>query len=252
MSEPNAARAWTRCAPRRRTCGPSRVKRFYKTAEVAEESGRFVLSLDGRRARTPGRNPLSAASRALMLQGCGRMGAAARDDRAGRHAADAAPQLGDRRRRAYDGRNARRYRALRRLGPPLLPRRGAGHAGRAPGARLRSGPALGRGDARRALQCRRPGSCMSRSRRRRSRRSRAALDGLRRSRCARRAQRDDDADRLRPAGARCGARIYRLSKPRGGPRMSTRTFRPSAGAPIRRPRRGRRRAGANSRPRERY
>jgi chaperone required for assembly of F1-ATPase len=44
------------------------VKRFYKTAEVSEEGGRFVLSLDGRHARTPGRNPLAAQSRALMLE----------------------------------------------------------------------------------------------------------------------------------------------------------------------------------------
>ena len=44
------------------------VRRFYKTAEVTEEGGRFVLSLDGRRARTPGRNPLAAQSRALMLK----------------------------------------------------------------------------------------------------------------------------------------------------------------------------------------
>jgi chaperone required for assembly of F1-ATPase len=47
---------------------PQPVRRFYKTAKVMEEDGRFALSLDGRRARTPGRNPLSAMSRALMLE----------------------------------------------------------------------------------------------------------------------------------------------------------------------------------------
>jgi chaperone required for assembly of F1-ATPase len=47
---------------------PQAVKRFYKTADVEEEGGRFVLSLDGRRARTPGRNLLAAQSRALMLE----------------------------------------------------------------------------------------------------------------------------------------------------------------------------------------
>ena len=46
---------------------PQPVRRFYKHAEVTREDGRFVLSLDGRRARTPGRNPLAHASRALML-----------------------------------------------------------------------------------------------------------------------------------------------------------------------------------------
>jgi chaperone required for assembly of F1-ATPase len=47
---------------------PQPVRRFYKAAEVEEEGGRFVLSLDGRRARTPGRNPLAAQSPALMLK----------------------------------------------------------------------------------------------------------------------------------------------------------------------------------------
>jgi chaperone required for assembly of F1-ATPase len=47
---------------------PQAVRRFYNAAEVTEEGGRFVLSLDGRRARTPGRNPLAAQSRALMLK----------------------------------------------------------------------------------------------------------------------------------------------------------------------------------------
>jgi chaperone required for assembly of F1-ATPase len=47
---------------------PQPVRRFYKTVEVTEEDGRFVLSLDGRRARTLGRNPLSATSRPLMLK----------------------------------------------------------------------------------------------------------------------------------------------------------------------------------------
>ncbi len=47
---------------------PQALRRFYKTAEVSEEDGRFVLSLDGRRARTPGRDRLAHASRALMAE----------------------------------------------------------------------------------------------------------------------------------------------------------------------------------------
>ena len=47
---------------------PDPVRRFYKTAEVRQEDGRFVLSLDGRWARTPGRNPLAHANRALMAR----------------------------------------------------------------------------------------------------------------------------------------------------------------------------------------
>ena len=102
---------------------PAAVRRFYKTANVREaEGGGFALMLDGRAARTPGRNRLAAASRPLMRARRRGMGAAGRDDRSGRHAADAAPQFRDRRRRADDGRDAGGDRRLRRLGPPLLPR----------------------------------------------------------------------------------------------------------------------------------
>ena len=45
------------------------VKRFYRAVEVREvEDGRHALTLDGRVARTPGRNALSATSRALMAR----------------------------------------------------------------------------------------------------------------------------------------------------------------------------------------
>ena len=48
---------------------PAAIKRFYKTVEVREAAdGRYALTLDGRGARTPGRNPLAAKSRALMLK----------------------------------------------------------------------------------------------------------------------------------------------------------------------------------------
>jgi chaperone required for assembly of F1-ATPase len=46
---------------------PPPVGRFYKAVEVREADGRHALLLDGRGARTPGRNPLAAVSRALML-----------------------------------------------------------------------------------------------------------------------------------------------------------------------------------------
>jgi len=41
------------------------LKRFYKQASVAEESGGFALKLDGRAARTPGKAPLMAPRRAI-------------------------------------------------------------------------------------------------------------------------------------------------------------------------------------------
>ena len=46
---------------------PAPVKRFYDAVEVREADGLHALTLDGRRARTPGRNPLAAKSRAVML-----------------------------------------------------------------------------------------------------------------------------------------------------------------------------------------
>jgi chaperone required for assembly of F1-ATPase len=47
---------------------PPPVGRFYEAVEVREADGRHALLLDGRGARTPGRNPLSATSRPLMLR----------------------------------------------------------------------------------------------------------------------------------------------------------------------------------------
>jgi chaperone required for assembly of F1-ATPase len=47
---------------------PLPVRRFYKAVELGEADGRHALLLDGRRARTPGRNSVSAGSRALMLE----------------------------------------------------------------------------------------------------------------------------------------------------------------------------------------
>jgi chaperone required for assembly of F1-ATPase len=46
---------------------PAPVRRFYKAVEVGEADGGHLLLLDGRRARTPGRNAVAARSRALML-----------------------------------------------------------------------------------------------------------------------------------------------------------------------------------------
>ncbi len=44
---------------------PTLPKRFYKEASVEERNGAFQLVLDGRPARTPGRNPLAVPARAL-------------------------------------------------------------------------------------------------------------------------------------------------------------------------------------------
>ena len=47
---------------------PEPVRRFYRTVALREADGRHALTLDGRGARTPGRNPLAAASYPLMLR----------------------------------------------------------------------------------------------------------------------------------------------------------------------------------------
>ena len=41
------------------------IKRFYKEAGVVEAEGGWALALDGRSARTPGKNRLVAPSRAI-------------------------------------------------------------------------------------------------------------------------------------------------------------------------------------------
>jgi chaperone required for assembly of F1-ATPase len=45
---------------------PAPVRRFYKAVEVDEADGLHALTLDGRGARTPGRNRLASKSRAVM------------------------------------------------------------------------------------------------------------------------------------------------------------------------------------------
>jgi chaperone required for assembly of F1-ATPase len=42
------------------------IKRFYRAAEVQERDGAYTLALDGRLARSPGRNPLASGNRALL------------------------------------------------------------------------------------------------------------------------------------------------------------------------------------------
>jgi chaperone required for assembly of F1-ATPase len=44
---------------------PAPARRFYERAGIEERDGAFLLTLDGRPARTPGRNPLTVPTRAL-------------------------------------------------------------------------------------------------------------------------------------------------------------------------------------------
>ena len=249
MSEPSPDRSEGGKDPMRAAQAnmrPPPVGRFYKAVEVREADGRHALLLDGRGARTPGRNPLSATSQPLMLKVAEewerqhetivpadmpltRLLNSAIDGVAHTMAETRADIL------SYAGSDLLCYRAEE---PDTLVARQA-HAF---DPVLRWAAEVARG----ALQCDNwRDAC------------RAAARGaggdwrsarrVRRSRCAGGAQRDDDAD----ADRRCShSRSRAASFARSGVakrRMSTRTSRPSAGARMRRPWRGGRRAGASSR-----
>ena len=65
MSEPDAP-SWNESIKRAQIqMQAPRIKRFYKTAGVAEAEGGFALNLDGRTARTPAKRPLVVPTRAL-------------------------------------------------------------------------------------------------------------------------------------------------------------------------------------------
>ena len=132
------------------------VKRFYRTVEVREvEGGRHALTLDGRGARTPARNALSATSRALMLK------VAAEWERQRETIDPADMPLTRLLNAAIDGvaRTMAETRAeiLRYAGSDLLCYRAEAPdgAGGASGRSLRSDASLGGRDARRPAQGRR-------------------------------------------------------------------------------------------------
>jgi chaperone required for assembly of F1-ATPase len=49
-----------------RLSAPVRQKRFYQNATAAPEEGGFTLRLDGKRAMTPGRQPISIRDQASL------------------------------------------------------------------------------------------------------------------------------------------------------------------------------------------
>jgi chaperone required for assembly of F1-ATPase len=65
MSKPEHQAASNGSGPRLGNDRPALPKRFYKQAEAVGQEGGYVLTLDGRPARTPGRNPLAVPGRAL-------------------------------------------------------------------------------------------------------------------------------------------------------------------------------------------
>ncbi len=192
------------------------IKRFYKEAQVREaEGGGFELTLDGRPARTPGKNRLAAASRALM-------GLVAEEWARQGDTVDPADMPVTRLlNSAIDGvartMDETRAEIARYAGSDLalLPGGGARDAGGAPAPGFRSRSRLGGGNARRAVQ---PGG------RRRPCRAAAggACRGQRRARRGRRpggagcAQRHHEPHRLGAAGARGSARRARRRRGVGG------------------------------------
>ncbi len=174
------------------------------------------------------------------------METAGRNDRPGRHAVDPAPQRRGRRRRRDHGRDARRYPALRRFRPAVLPRRDAGGACRASGRGLRSNPRMGGGGSWRALR-RDGGRHARRAAAGGARRHRRGARFRRRSGGARGLERDDDPDRVHRSWRSAPRAAFSNPARRGRPRTSTRISRPSNGASTRKRGRGARRAGGNSR-----
>jgi chaperone required for assembly of F1-ATPase len=65
MPDPDTAQPKNPLETARRLTAPVRLKRFYRTAETPEEDGGFVLRLDGKRAMTPGKQPLAVPRRDL-------------------------------------------------------------------------------------------------------------------------------------------------------------------------------------------
>ena len=149
---------------------PPPVKRFYKTVEVRDEAdGGYALTLDGRGARTPGKNRSRRRAARSMRHGRG-MGAAGRDARPLGHAGDAARSI-PRSTASRTRMDETRAEIVRYAGSDLLCYRAEEPEALAERQRagLRSGARLGGRGARRAL---RPGG-----RRDRTSRSRAETIG---------------------------------------------------------------------------
>ena len=239
MSE---TRRRTRCARRGPTCGRATVRRFYRTVDVREVEGGGICA-DCSTVASPGR-PAATGSSSRAGRSC--RGSRKNGRRQGETIDPADMPITRLLNSAIDGvaRTMDETRAdiVRYAGSDLLCYRAdaPGGAGRAPAPRFRSDARLGGRDARRALQCSRPASSMSNSRRRRwprcARRSRRSTIRRRSRRLA--------SSRASPA-RRCSRWRWRtafLRLPRrGAPRMSTRTSRTSAGASTRRRGRGARR-----------
>ena len=230
---------------------PPALRRFYKSAEVvAAEGGGFALRLDGRGARTPGKRPLVAPTRAVaeliaaewaaqgetiepMSMPATRLANSAIDGVADALAETRAEIAG------YAAADLVCYRA--EAPEALVALQAEAYD-----------PVLAwaRDSARRAFR---------RDRRRRpcrpagggARRGARGGRGLRRSFRRRGAARDDEPDRLAAAGADDGRGRAERRKPRGAPPMSTRISRSADGARTTRRSAAAPRAGAISRRRRR-
>ena len=123
----------TRCAPRRRICGAPTLRRFYQRRRGRRRRRRLRCILDGRPARTPGKRPLVAPTRAIAES------IAAEWAAQGETIEPMSMPVTRLANSAIDGVAAtfaetqRRDRRIRRGRSCLLPRRGAGGARRAAG-----------------------------------------------------------------------------------------------------------------------
>ena len=183
---------------------PPALRRFYKRIEVvAADAGGFALSLDGRGARTPGKRPLIAPTRAVAERSppSGPRRARRSSRCRCRHKAR---QFRDRRRGGGDGGDAGRDRPLR--GGRLVCYRAEAPAALVALQADAYDPALDWARDKLGVRFAPPSGSSTSPAAAGGRRRSGGGRGLRRAVRRRRAPCDHEADRLGGAGARGGAR----------------------------------------------
>ena len=103
MPGPEGAQPSNPLETARRLTAPVRPKRFYKSVEMVEAAGRFALRLDGKKAMTPGKQPLAVPGRDSRRGDRGGVERAGRIHRPGINAGDAAREQRHRRRFSAHG-----------------------------------------------------------------------------------------------------------------------------------------------------
>ena len=204
-------------------------KRFYKEVTVAAGEGGFVVHLDGKPVKTPGKALLVLPTERAARLVADEFAAQGETLDLGFHAGLSPRQHCDRRRRQRPAGGAGGHTALLLVGPALLPGRRTRHAGAPPERGLGPDHRLGAGDARRPAPARR-GRHPCRAAARGDRRDRRPSRPARRAAPPCSTACDDQPDGLGAAWRWPSISANSTPKLPGTPPMSTRTSRPSTGA----------------------